>query len=85
MTIVWYHDDATRDDYFVEMDANGALTGQRHRCPNYHRPQPTISTSTTEAAANPSNISTVEQTVIQILQIVQKIERILSDATTPQT
>lgn len=93
MTIVWYHDDVTGDDYFAEMDANGAVTGQMHRCPNYRRsPESTstsISTSTKEAEAaaelKPSSANTAEQTMIQILHIVQKIERILSDTTTSQS
>jgi hypothetical protein len=77
------------------MDSNGAVTGEKHRCPNYNyrRPQSTAtstSTSTTieaEAAAAlmPSSVNREEQTVNHILQIVQRIERILSDATTPQT
>ena len=83
MTIVWYRDNATGDKYFVEMAANGTVTGQRHRCPNYNycRPQSTATTisttTTTEAASKLSSVSTEEQTMIQILQIVQRIERIL--------
>ena len=92
MTIVWYHDDATGDKYFVEMDANGAANGQRHRCPNYRRSvestATSISTSTIETevagAPKPSSVDLAEQTMNQILQIVQRIERILSDTTTPQ-
>ncbi len=86
-TIVWYLDDATGEKYFVEMDANGAVTGQRHRCPNYLRPESTattVSTSTTEDALKPSNVDAAQHIMIQILQIVQRIERILSDTTTPQ-
>jgi hypothetical protein len=75
MTIVWYHDDATEDEYFVEMSTNGAVTGQRHRCPNYRRPQSIVTSTskstTTEAAVIPSNVYTAEQRT--------------SDVTTPQT
>ena len=97
MTIVWYRDNATGDKYFVEMDTNGAVTGQRHRCPNYNYLRPestatTVSTSTSPeaeapaaAALKPSNVNTAEQTMIQILQIVQRIEQILSDTTPQQT
>jgi hypothetical protein len=141
--IEWYHDDATEDEYFMEIGANGEIirrhrcskwnpqssttglpqeqnitaqldkmseklciyqcgirikwnneqryfeevhSGQRHICPNYRRP---FTTTTAAAAASvldsSSNVSTAEQTMLQILQIVQRIERILSDSTTPQT
>jgi hypothetical protein len=33
--IVWYHDDATGEEFFVEVDGNGQLV-QRHRCPNWN-------------------------------------------------